>query len=196
MVEHFFRHASGRLLASLVRLFGPHNLHVAEDVVQEALVRALYTWSISGVPANPAAWITRVAKNLALDTMRHARLPVTKEPEILAYLEQTVPDAAADDSRFDHEIRDDLLRMMFVCCHPLLPQHTQVVCTLKVLCGFSTVEIARAFLASEAAVDKQLTRARQRLREAHVPFEMPMGDALAARLDGVLETLYLLFTQN
>lgn len=195
LVEHFFRHETGRLHGALVRLMGVENLSLAEDVAQEALLRALHTWSIGGVPPNPSAWITRVAMNLARDAMRHRRMSQKKEPNIITHLEQIMPGvaAAADGS---HEIRDDALRLMFVCCHPALPGDAQVVLALKVLCGFSTGEIARAFLSSEAAIEKQLTRTKQRIRDAGIGFEIPEGEELSARLDGVLGALYLLFNEG
>lgn len=116
MVEHFFRHETGRLHGTLVRLFGLQNLTLIEDVTQEALLRALRTWSIGGLPENPSAWITRVAMNIARDALRHQRLSIAKEPAIVTHLEQTFskPSAGAEG---EHELRDDGLRLMFVCCH-------------------------------------------------------------------------------
>ena len=201
LVEHFFRHEAGRLHGALTRRFGVHNLSLIEDVVQEAMLRALRTWSMGGVPPNPSAWISRVAINLALDALRHDGMSAAKEDAIAAYLEQTAPstssvDAAALDSD-EHAIRDDALRLLFVCCHPAVSADAQVVLALKVLGGFGTGEIARAFLGTEAAIEKQLTRTKQRLRDAGVRFELPpAGDELAARLDGVLATLYLLFNEG
>ncbi|HTO02399.1 MAG TPA: DUF6596 domain-containing protein, partial [Opitutus sp.] len=195
IVEHFFRHESGRLHGALTRLLGPGNLNLVEDVAQGALLQAMRTWSIGGVPPNPSAWITRVAINLARDTLRHRRMSFSKEPNIITHIEQMLPEAApVGDGEL--EIRDDALRLMFVCCHPLLSSDAQVVLALKVLCGFSTSEIARAFLSSDAAIDKQLTRTKQRIRDANIAFEIPQGDELSARLDGVLAALYLLFNEG
>ncbi len=171
------------------------NLALAEDVAQEALLRALRTWSMGGVAANPSAWITRVAMNLAKDALRHQRMSASKEPAIITYLDQTLAASAVGKGQ-EHEIRDDALRLMFVCCHPAIATDAQVVLALKVLCGFSTGEIARAFLSSEAAIEKQLTRTRQRLQEEGVGFEIPEGEDLAPRLDGVLAALYLLFNEG
>ena len=195
LVEHFFRHETGRLHGALIRLVGVQNLALAEDVAQEALLRALHAWSMGGVPANPAAWITRVAMNLAKDALRHQRMADGKEPAIATHVEQTfaTPAVALENA---HEIRDDALRLLFVCCHPSLAPDAQVVLALKVLCGFSTGEIARAFLASEAAIEKQLTRTKQRVREAGIGFVIPEGPELAPRLDGVLAALYLLFNEG
>jgi len=195
LVEHFFRHETGRLHGALIRLLGVQNLALVEDVAQEALLRALRNWSMGGIPANPSAWIMRVAMNLAKDALRHERMSASKEEAIIAYLDQTFADSTlARES--EHEIRDDALRLMFVCCHPAIATDAQVVLALKVLCGFSTGEIARAFLSSEAAIEKQLTRTRQRIQEAGVGFEIPEGEDLAPRLDGVLAALYLLFNEG
>jgi RNA polymerase sigma factor (sigma-70 family) len=195
IVEHFFRHETGRLHGALTRLLGPGNLTLVEDVAQGALLQAMRTWSIGGVPANPSAWITRVAINLARDTMRHRRMSFSKEPNIITHIEQLQPDAPPV-AIGENEIRDDALRLMFVCCHPLLSSDAQVVLALKVLCGFSTAEIARAFLSSDAAIDKQLTRTKQRIRDANIGFDLPEGTELSARLDGVLAALYLLFNEG
>jgi RNA polymerase sigma factor (sigma-70 family) len=196
MVEHFFRHETGRLHGTLIRLLGPQHLALAEDVAQEAMLRALKTWSIGGFPANPSAWITRVAMNLARDALRHQRMSLSKETAIVTHFEQMASPAAAAEVDGEQVIRDDALRLMFVCCHPLLSPDTQVALALKVLCGFSTAEIARAFMSSEAALEKQLTRAKQKIRQANVGFEIPEGAVLAERLDGVLAALYLLFNEG
>jgi RNA polymerase sigma factor (sigma-70 family) len=198
VVEHFFRHESGRLHGALTRLLGPGNLSLVEDVAQAALLQAMRTWAIGGVPPNPSAWITRVAMNLARDSMRHRRMAFSKETNIITHFEQMMPQSLGgnDFTEGEHEIRDDALRLMFVCCHPALAPDAQVVLALKVLCGFSTSEIARAFLSSEAAIEKQLTRTKQRIREANIGFEIPEGTELTERLDGVLAALYLLFNEG
>jgi RNA polymerase sigma factor (sigma-70 family) len=197
VVEHFFRHESGKMISTLTRIFGIEHLTRAEDVVQETLARALQTWPYYGIPRNPAAWITQVAKNLALDLIRREKLFHNKETEIARWIEQDSATATADTAVFsDKEITDDRLRMMFVCCHPMLSQEAHVALALKTLCGFSPGEIARAFLTSEAAIAKRLTRAKQKIRETRVPFEIPAGEELAQRLDGVLQTLYLLFNEG
>lgn len=195
LVEHFFRHETGRLHGALIRLMGVQNFSLAEDVAQEAMMRALHSWSMGGVPANPSAWITRVAMNLARDAMRHQRMSGSKESAIVTFLEQTrpKPPAPADS---DNEIRDDALRLMFVCCHPSIAADAQVVLALKVLCGFSTGEIARAFLTSEAAIEKQITRTKQRIQNSGIGFDLPEGEDLAPRLDGVLAALHLLFNEG
>ena len=197
VVDHFFRHESGKMVSTLARIFGVEHLNRAEDVVQETLVRALQTWPYYGIPRNPAAWITQVAKNVALDLIRRDKIFRDKEIEITRLMEQGSADPTAENSAFaKHQINDDRLRMMFVCCHPRVPQEAQVALALKTLCGFSAAEIARAFLTSEAAIAKRLTRAKQKIREARVPFEIPAGEELTQRLDGVLQTLYLLFNEG
>ncbi len=195
VVEHLFRHESGRMVATLTSIFGIEHLTLAEDVVQEALVRALQTWPFYGVPDNPAAWIMRASRNLAIDVVRRQRVFRDKEPDLIHLLdrESDPPDLAALS---EQEITDDTLRLMFVCCHPLIPAEAQIALALRTLCGFSVTEIARAFLTTEAAIAKRLTRAKQRIREARIPFEIPTGDELAQRLDGVLQSLYLLFNEG
>ncbi|WP_438483052.1 RNA polymerase sigma factor [Oleiharenicola lentus] len=194
LVEHFFRHETGRLHGALIRLLGVQNISLAEDVAQEALLKAMRTWSIGGIPPNPSAWITQVAMNLARDALRHRRMSLAKQPSIIMHLEHRVPDAAVPSG--EEEIRDDALRLMFVCCHPSLPPDAQVVLALKVLCGFSTGEIARAFLSSDAAIEKQLTRTKSRIKETNTAFEIPQPTELSARLDGVLGAIYLLFNEG
>lgn len=176
-------------------MFGLENLALVEDVAQGALLQAMRTWSITGVPPNPSAWITRVAINLARDTFRHRRMSAGKEPAVITHLEQMQP-AATLPGEDDFEIQDNALRLMFVCCHPALSPDAQVILALKVLGGFSTAEIARAFLSSEAAIEKQLTRTKQRIRESDIPFEIPLAADLPGRLDGVLAALYLLFNEG
>jgi RNA polymerase sigma-70 factor (ECF subfamily) len=195
VVEHLFRHEAGKMVATLTRIFGIEHLTLAEDVVQETLARALQTWPFYGVPANPAAWIMRAARNLALDVVRREKVFRDKEPEIARLVERDSP--TPETAAFaDQEIADDRLRMMFVCCHPQVPLDAQVALALKTLCGFSPLEISRAFLTTEAAIAKRLTRAKQKIREARIPFEIPTGTELAERLDGVLQSLYLLFNEG
>ena len=185
------------MVATLTRIFGIEHLNLAEDVVQEALIRALQTWPFYGVPQNPAAWIMRASRNLALDAVRREKRFRDKEPEIIATLEQWPASVVVGNAPLlESEIRDDRLRMMFVCCHPLISQEDQVALALKTLCGFSPAEIATAFLTTEAAIAKRLTRAKQKIREAQIPFEIPEGEELMRRLDGVLRSLYLLFNEG
>ena len=184
-------------MSVLTGIFGIDRLQMAEDAVQEALVRAMQTWPYYGIPKNPAAWITQTAKNLALDLIRREKLFRDKQPEIIATFERWSPDPDAENSpMFENEIRDDRLRLMFACCHPLLPQEAQTALALKTLCGFSPAEIAKAFLTTEAAIAKRLTRAKQRIRELGIPFEIPSSEEFLDRLGGVLQTIYLLFNEG
>ena len=194
-VEHLFRHEWGKMVAILTRIFGVENLTLAEDVVQEALARALQTWPFYGVPQNPAAWIMRASRNLALDVVRRQKVFREKEAEIVHLMDR--PEASPNDAIFtDQEIADDRLRMMFVCCHPVVPPEAQVALALKTLCGFSISEISRAFLTTDAAIAKRLTRAKQQIRDAKIAFEIPAGEELSQRLEVVLQSLYLLFNEG
>src|SRR5438445_8672730 len=197
LAEHLFRHEAGKLVSVLTGIFGIERLQLAEDVVQEAMVRALQTWPYYGIPKNPAAWLTQTAKNLALDLLRREKLFHEKQTAIITDIEQRSGSVDADDAPlFEGEIKDDRLRLMFACCHPLIPQEAQTALALKTLCGFSPAEIAKAFLTTEAAIAKRLVRARQRIRELRIPFEIPAGEELSSRLDTVLQTLYLLFNEG
>jgi RNA polymerase sigma factor (sigma-70 family) len=196
LVEHLFRHESAKMVATLTRIFGIEHLTLAEDVVQEALGRALQTWPYRGIPENPSAWIMRASRNLALDVIRREKVFRGKEAEIARLIEAGGSSAPEAVIFSENEIADDRLRMMFVCCHPMIPPEAQVALALKTLCGFSVTEISRAFLTTEAAIAKRLTRAKQKIQEAHIPFEIPAGDELARRLDSVLHSLYLLFNEG
>jgi len=183
------------MVATLTGIFGVEHLHLAEDVVQEALARALQTWPFYGVPQNPAAWIMRASRNLALDVVRRQKTFRDKEAEIVRLMDR--PEAPPDETVvLDREIADDRLRMMFVCCHPVVPAEAQVALALNTLCGFSVTEISRAFLTTDAAIAKRLTRAKQKIRDEKIPFEIPAGDELTRRLDTVLTSLYLLFNEG
>ncbi len=195
VVEHLFRHEAAKMVSILTRIFGIEHLTLAEDVVQEALVKALQTWPYYGIPKNPSAWIMQVSRNLALDVVRRDKVFRDKEIEIVRLMEQKNP-APEDTVLLDQELKDDHLRMMFACCHPLVAAEAQVALALKTLCGFSVGEISRAFLTNEAVIAKRLTRAKQKIRDARIPFEIPAGEELALRLDGVLQTLYLLFNEG
>jgi RNA polymerase sigma factor (sigma-70 family) len=196
LAEHLFRHEAGKLVSVLTGIFGIERLQMAEDVVQEALIRALKTWPFYGIPKNPAAWLTQTAKNLALDLIRREKSFQEKQPQIIAHVEQWPTEDAAASPQFDNEIKDGRLRLMFACCHPLIPGDAQAALALKTLCGFSPAEIARAFLTTEAAIAKRLVRARQRIRELKIPLELPSGAELSARVEGVQQTLYLLFNEG
>jgi RNA polymerase sigma-70 factor, ECF subfamily len=190
MVEHWFRHEAGRLVASLGRRLGAANLDLAEDAVQDALVLALRQWPYSGTPANASAWLAQAARHRALDRLRR-RAAFDRSREILAAL---VPQVAVD-AELDEQL-DDQLAMMFACCHPSLPEDSRVPLTLKIVCGFSTAEIGRAFLADPATIAQRLVRAKRSLRDSGVAISIPPSDELPERLDSVLQVLYLLFNEG
>ena len=195
IVEHLFRHEGAKMVAILTRIFGIEHLNLAEDVVQEALVRALQTWPFYGVPKNPSAWIMRASRNLALDVVRRRKVFQNKQAEITRLMDRD--GAAPGEAIFsEDEISDDRLRLMFVCCHPAIPAEAQIALALKTLCGFSVEEISHAFLTTDAGIAKRLTRAKQKIHQARIPFEIPAGKELKERSDNVLQSLYLLFNEG
>ena len=195
VIEHLFRHEAGKMVATLTRIFGIGHLTLAEDVVQEALVRALQTWPFYGIPQNPAAWLMKTARNLALDAVRRQKVFHDKEPELIRMMEKE-PAQPGEVEFLEPEITDDRLRLMFVCCHPVIPAEAQVALILKTLCGFSGPEIASAFLTTDAAIAKRLSRAKRKIVEAKIAFEIPAGEELKQRLNGVLQSLYLMFNEG
>lgn len=195
LTDDLFRRESGRLIATLVSQLGTHRLQMAEDVVQEAMVKALQTWPYRGIPDNPAAWLMQSAKNLALDLLRREQRWNEKETSIAAESERWLSSPEAPQPP-DEEIADDTLRMLFVCFHPQLSMEAQTALALRTVCGLSAAEIASSFLTSEAAIAKRLVRARQRIRELALPFEVPGAAELPERLDGVLGAIYLLFNEG
>jgi len=184
------------MVAALLRIFGVHNLALAEDVVQEAFCRALEVWQLRGVPDNPSAWLLQVAKNRALDIVRRERTARTFAPELGRVLETEWTLAPAIDEAFAAQtIRDEQLRMMFSCCHPRLPEEAQLALILNILCGFGASEIAGAFLVGRAAIEKRIERGKKSLADAQKLFDL--GDAeFAARLSTVRRALYLLFNEG
>ena len=182
------------MVASLARLFGPSNLQLAEEVVQEALLKALRRWPFQGVPDNPAAWLHQVARNLALDRLRRDAAFRQDEAGLRTL---TQPEAISPgDVAFRDEITDDQLRLIFLCCHPDLPREMRMALTLKTAAGFSVREIARAYLSKESAIAQRLVRAHREIRRRAIPFEMPGPDDLARRLESVLEVLYLVHNEG
>jgi len=195
--EHLFRRESGRMIAVLARVFGVHNLALAEDVVQDAFCRALEVWKFRGVPDNPSAWLMATAKNRALDVLRRERTARTYAPELGRLLESEWTLAPVVAELFSaHEIKDDELRMMFSCCHPRLAEEAQVALILHILCGFSVGEIAGAFVSSEAAIEKRITRAKKVLAGSKRLFELANAEDFTARLPAVQRALYLLFNEG
>ena len=183
-----------RLIAGLARLV--RDVGLAEDLAQDALVVALERWPASGVPDRPAAWLMAAAKHKALDRLRRRRMVARKHEQIAG--EQpiepfTVPD---HETALDDEVGDDLLRLIFVACHPVLPTEARTALTLRLLGGLTTPEIARAFLVPEPTIAQRIVRAKRTLAKAKVPFEVPRGPELAARLESVLEVVYLIFNEG
>lgn len=193
VVDHLFRHRAGQMVATLTRIFGPEHLALAEEVVQEALIGALTQWSFHGVPENPAGWLFRVARNRALDQIRRQKFFRDKEPMIAIALSEMAVD---DDVAFAHEMRDDTLCMMLMCCHPSIPEESRIALTLKTVGGFSVEEIARAFLSQKATIAQRLVRAKRLIREQSIPMAMPSRDALPARRESLLKVTYLMFNEG
>ena len=196
-IDHCYRNNSGKLIAILTQLFGPSNLELAEDVVHDAMVEALNNWQQKGIPGNPAAWLMRTAKNKALNIIRRDKYKFEYAHNQLYLLQNGwTAESFIEEMFTEREIKDELLRMMFVCCHPDIGKEAQVTLILKTLCGFSIAEIARAYLTTEATISKRLVRARQTIRELDIAFEIPANENLQQRVDAVLETIYLLFNEG
>ncbi len=195
--EHLFRREAGRIVAALTRVFGVHNLALAEDVVQDALCRALEVWKFRGVPENPSAWLMTTARNRALDVLRRERTARSFAPELGRLLESEWTVAPALDQLLEPgAIRDDQLRMMFSCCHPRLSEEAQIALVLQILCGFGTGEIASAFLCKEAAIEKRISRGKKALAGAKTLFDLASTADFSSRLGAVQRALYLLFNEG
>jgi RNA polymerase sigma factor (sigma-70 family) len=193
-IDAVWRIQAPRLIAGLARIV--RDVGVAEDLAQEALVAALQQWPESGVPRNPGAWLMAAAKNRAIDHWRRNKL-LDRKHEELAYELEAGRDAAPDlDAALDDEVGDDLLRLVFTACHPVLSTEARVALTLRMLGGLTTEEIARAFLVSEATIAQRIVRAKRTLGAARVPFEVPRGPELAGRVSSVLEVIYLIFNEG
>jgi len=195
VIDAVWRIESARLIAGLARIV--RDVGLAEELAQDALVVALERWPESGIPDNPGAWLMATAKHRAIDLFRRTKLLDRKHAELGREL-KTQQDLAMANSDLpeDHEISDDLLRLVFVSCHPVLPTEARVALTLRLLGGLTTQEIARAFLVPEPTVAQRIVRAKRTLTEARVPFEVPRGQDLAARLSSVLEVIYLIFNEG
>ena len=195
--DHLFRREAGRMVATLTRIFGVHNLALAEDVVQDAFCRALEVWKFRGVPENPSAWLMATAKNRALDVLRRERTARTFAPELGRLLDSEWTLAPTVVELFgSHAIKDDQLRMMFSCCHPRLPEEAQVALVLHYLCGFTVNEVANAFVSSHAAIEKRISRAKKVLAGSRKLFDVANANDFSARLPAVQRALYLLFNEG
>jgi RNA polymerase sigma factor (sigma-70 family) len=195
--DHLFRHEAGRMVSVLTRIFGIHNLALAEDVVQDAFCRALEVWSFRGVPENPAAWLMVAAKNRAFDILRRERTARTFSPELGRLLDSEWTLVPVVNELFgSNEIKDDQMRMMFSCCHPRLPEEAQVALILNILCGFSVDEIANAFVSSHSAIEKRITRSKNVLAKSKKLFEVTAPEEFSARLPTVHRALYLMFNEG
>jgi RNA polymerase sigma factor (sigma-70 family) len=185
------------MVAILTRIFGIHNLELAEDVLQDTLHQALKDWSLAGIPDNPAGWLMVVAKRKAINTIRRERFlrPFAADLDVLLKSEWTAS-YTMDHIFLENEIKDSQLRMIFTCCHPALPMEAQVALTLKTLCGFSIYETASALLTTESNINKRLYRAKEKIRHEGIDFTVPAGKELFARLDAVLLVIYLLFNEG
>jgi RNA polymerase sigma-70 factor (ECF subfamily) len=199
LTDHLFRREAGKMVSVLTKVFGTAYLETAEDVVQQTFIDAINVWKLKGIPDNPSAWLFRVAKNKAIDIIRRnkhtLRFDFTDSEKILLNSGYTFI-ATMDNLWNEDLVKDDMLRMMFVCCHPGISQENQITLILKTLCGFSTAEIAKTFLTSEDTISKRLYRTKEYFREDNIPFSIPSVNDLKSRTGTVLNAIYLLFNEG
>src|SRR5260370_2449652 len=188
--ETVYRSESGRVLAALVRLLG--DLDMAEESMHEAFAAALEAWTLAGIPEKPRPWVISTARFKAIDNMRRRARFDGAQRDLVAHMESRVNDAPFDDE----EIEDDRLRLIFTCCHPALPPEGQVALTLREICGLTTEEIARAFLVTPATLAQRIVRAKAKIRETPIPYEVPAPRELPERVDAVLQVIYLVFNEG
>ena len=190
-IDHFFLQEYAKLVSVHTSIFGVHNLELIEDAVQDALFDATELWRFSGMPKNPAGWLYKVSKNKCLDKLKYQKVRQDKQNDVVMWYEdQTV------DNQSDSVFNDEQLVMMFTCAHPTLKQDDQITLTLKILCGFSSQEIARAFLSNKKTIEQHIVRAKRKLRDEHIKFEKPTESEIENRLSQVLKTIYLLFNEG
>ncbi len=194
-LETLYRSESGRVLATLVRLLG--DLDLAEESMHEAFAAALESWTLAGIPEKPRPWLISTARFKAIDAMRRRARFDGAQRDLVAYMESRVDPAATRDALIDdEEIEDDRLRLIFTCCHPALAPEGQVALTLREVCGLTTEEIARAFLVTPATLAQRIVRAKAKIRETPIPYEVPTPQELPQRLDAVLQVVYLVFNEG
>jgi len=194
-IETLYRSESGRVLATLVRLLG--DLDLAEEAMHEAFAAALEFWSQTGIPDKPRPWLISTARFKAIDVIRRRARFDGAQRDLVAHMESRVNDATGgNEESGDEEIEDDRLRLIFTCCHPALPPEGQVALTLREICGLTTEEIARAFLVTPATLAQRIVRAKAKIRETPIPYEVPTPQELPERLDAVLQVVYLVFNEG
>jgi len=189
-IETLYRSESGRVLATLVRLLG--DLDVAEEAMHEAFAAALESWPKTGIPESPRPWLISTARFKAIDNMRRRARFDAAQKDLIAHIESRVNEAPLEDD----EIADDRLRLIFTCCHPALPPEGQVALTLREICGLTTEEIARAFLVTPATLAQRIVRAKAKIRETKIPYEVPRPAEMPERLSAVLQVVYLVFNEG
>lgn len=197
LVDHLFRHEAGKMVAILTRLFGFHNMDLAEDIFQDTLHQALKDWTQGAIPDNPSGWLMVVAKRKAINMIRREKLRRSFAADLDVMLKsEWTAEYAMDKVFLEDEITDSQLRMIFACCHPALPIEAQLALTLKTLCGFTIPEISTALLTTESTINKRLYRGKAKLRDEPIQFTVPVGRQLRPRLDAVLMVIYLLFNEG